>query len=188
MADPTRMDADAATTLTERTLRTQINLRGAGAGFRAAVTAACGCELPVDAGKVVRGDACDIAWLGPDEWLLASTTLDPAATVDALRAGLTGQHCAVTDVSGARRVFRIAGPRAVDVLAKGTTIDLHPRVFGPDRCAQTQVGKAAVLIVQIDATPAFDVYVARSFAPYLRLWLIESGREYGMVADASAQG
>lgn len=181
MADPARVEANAAATVRERTLRAQINLRGAGAGFRATVRAVTGCEPPVDAGTVVRGDACDIAWLGPDEWLLTSETRDPAATVDALRAGLAGQHCAVTDLGAARRAFRIEGARAADVLAKGTTVDLHPRAFGPGCCAQTLLGKATVLIVRADAAPAFDVYVARSFADYLRRWLVECGREYGIV-------
>jgi sarcosine oxidase subunit gamma len=188
VADPARMDAPPAATLRERTLRAQINVRGAGAGFRAAVRAVVGCEPPVDAGTVGHGDGCDVAWLGPDEWLLTSESRDPEATVEALRAELAGQHSSVVDLSAARRVFRVAGPRAADVLAKGTTIDLHPRVFGPERCAQTQVGKATVLIVRPGVTPVFDVYVARSFADYLRRWLVECGREFGMVADPPAPG
>jgi heterotetrameric sarcosine oxidase gamma subunit len=39
-------------------------------------------------------------------------------------------RASVTDQSHGRVFFRIAGPCVRDVLAKGTPVDLHPRIFG----------------------------------------------------------
>jgi sarcosine oxidase subunit gamma len=70
------------------------------------------------------------------------------------------------------------------VLAKGCPLDLHPRAFPPGACAQSLLAKVAVLIhLQDDDRargPSFDVYVARSFAHYLWMWLEDAGREYGV--------
>ena len=89
-------------------------------------------------------------------------------------------HAAITDVTDGRVAFRVAGPSARDVLAKGCPLDLHPRAFPPGRCAQSLLAKASVLIHLVDdgpeRGPSFDVYVARSFADYLWTWLEDAGR------------
>jgi sarcosine oxidase, subunit gamma len=123
-------------------------------------------------------------WLGPDQWLLTCPEPEAAGLVRSLREALLGAHAAITDVTDGRVAFRLAGPSARDVLAKGCPLDLHPRAFPPGGCAQSLLAKAAVLIHLQDDDPergpSFDVYVARSFAPYLWLWLEDAGREYGV--------
>lgn len=47
--------------------------------------------------------------------------------------------------------------------------------------AQGQLAKDGVLIHQIDEEPAYDIYVLRSFAEFLWLWLEDTARESGMV-------
>jgi sarcosine oxidase subunit gamma len=122
-------------------------------------------------------------WLGPDEWLVTCPGSDVAGLVDSLREALAEVHAAVTDVTDGRVAFRVAGPSARAVLAKGTPLDLHPRAFPPGNGAGSLLAKAAVLIhlLEDDAQrgPLFDVYVARSFAHYLWTWLEDAGREYG---------
>jgi sarcosine oxidase subunit gamma len=102
-----------------------------------------------------------------------------------LRAALAEQRCAVTDVSESRTCIHVRGPRARDLLAKGCPLDLHPRVFGPGRCAGTLMAKAGVTLHQVagdDAPdgPAYDLYTTRSFADYLWRWLEDAAREYGL--------
>ena len=36
-----------------------------------------------------------------------------------------------------------------------------------------------MLIYQLDAEPTYDIYVLRSFAEYLWLWLEDAAMEYG---------
>ena len=123
-------------------------------------------------------------WLGPDEWLVTCPAHDVPRLVGALREALADVHAAITDVTDGRVAFRLAGPSARDVLAKGCPLDLHPRVFPPGSCAQSLLAKATVLIHLRDDDrergPSFDVYVARSFAHYLWTWLEDAGREYGV--------
>jgi sarcosine oxidase subunit gamma len=127
-------------------------------------------------------------WLGPDEWLVTCPAGDVPDVVSALREALADVHAAVTDVTDGRVAFRVVGPSARDVLAKGTPLDLHPRAFPPGSCAQSLLAKAGVLIHLLDDDrergASFDVYIARSFAHYLWMWLEDAGREYGVQIEA----
>ena len=123
-----------------------------------------------------------VFWLGPDEWLL---TCDLAVETN-LYAGLSDLmascFCSVTEVSGGQTIIRLSGRNAVDVLAKGCTIDLHPRVFAPGQCAQTNLAKTVVLLRPcVSNTPAYEIIVRRSFADYLWQWILKSAVEYGYV-------
>jgi sarcosine oxidase subunit gamma len=84
----------------------------------------------------------------------------------------------VTDVSEARTTIVVSGPQARDLLAKGTSIDLHPRVFGSGRCAQTGFAGANIILRQTDDTPTFEIIVLDSFAEHLWSWLAGGCREY----------
>jgi sarcosine oxidase subunit gamma len=123
-------------------------------------------------------------WLGPDQWLVTCPVTEVARLTGSLRAALVDVHSAITEVSDARVALRVAGPSARDVLAKGCPLDLHRRAFPVGGCAQSLLAKASVLIHLLDdgpeRGPSFDVYVARSFAHYLWMWLEDAGREYGV--------
>lgn len=81
-------------------------------------------------------------------------------------------------MSAQRTTIDIAGPYARDVLAHGCSLDLHPRAFGPGRCANTQLAKAQTVLQQLDQTPTFRVHVRASFAEYLGRWLLDACTEY----------
>lgn len=183
--------ATAGVILGERPHRCQINLRGNAhdAAFTGAVRQATGLDLPSRANTVETAGSLAALWLAPDEWLLvgpgdAATVGREAALVGTLRVALAGLHVAVTDVSEARTIIAVAGPRARDLLTKGTPLDLHPRVFGPGRCAQTAMASANVILRQIDDRPAYELHVLNSFADYLWTWLEGGCREYGVAIAA----
>ncbi len=179
--------ADAEVTLTERPFLAHLNLRGDPSiqGFLDAAETVLGASLPLEPNIVAGGRDLAILWLGPDEWLVIAPR-DRTGLDSELREALDGQRHALTDVSGGQTVVSLAGDRARDVLAKGCTLDLHPRIFGPGRCAQTLVAKANVAIWQTDDTPSYDLIVRRSFADYLAHWLTDASREYGMVVRPPA--
>lgn len=188
---PARAAAAGATaagvTLAERPHRLQVNLRGSAAdpGFTSAVRQATGIGLPTIANTVATAGDLAVLWLAPDEWLITgpgdpATAGREAALCGILRVALAGRHAAVTDVSEARTVIAVAGPRARDLLAKGTPIDLHPRVFGPGQCAQTALAASNVTLRQLDDRPSYELHVLNSFADYLWSWLEGASREYGV--------
>ena len=172
--------------LCERQDLGKIDLRGDphDRAFMAAVGRVLDLLLPSEPCTSAAKAQIAALWLGPDEWLVTCPAHDVPRLVGALREALADVHAAITDVTDGRVAFRLAGPNARDVLAKGCPLDLHPRVFPVGSCAQSLLGKATVLIHLLDdqteGGPGFDLHVARSFADYLWLWLEDAGREYGV--------
>jgi sarcosine oxidase, subunit gamma len=176
--------------LCERLGLGKIDLRGDphDRAFMAAVGRVLDLLLPGEAGTSAAKEQIAALWLGPDQWLVTCPAPDAARLVGAMREALRDVHAAITEVTDGRVAFRLAGPSAQGVLAKGCPLDLHPRAFPLGSCAQSLLAKAAVLIHLVDVRPAeatFDVYVARSFAAYLWMWLEDAGREYGVQIDAA---
>jgi sarcosine oxidase, subunit gamma len=118
-------------------------------------------------------------WLGPDEWLLSSTTEAPEDLETRVRAAVLPLGGSATDVSAQRIGLRLTGARVRDVLAKGCSIDLHPRVFGRGSSAQTALGQAGVVLLALsDAGDDYAVLVRSSFAGYLADWLLDAALEF----------
>ncbi|MCW5698485.1 MAG: hypothetical protein KIT00_01450 [Rhodospirillales bacterium] len=177
--------AEAGVVMAECPFCAQTGLRGDGslARFGNAVKTVLGIAPPTEPNTVTGpedfADGARILWLGPDEWLIVGGDVD-AEPSGALRLALSDRHAAVVDVSDGRAVIALSGPNARDVLAKGCPLDLHPRAFGPGRCAQTVLAKAHVILHQIDASPSYEIYVHRSFADYLWSWLEDAAGEFGV--------
>jgi sarcosine oxidase subunit gamma len=177
----------ATVVMAQRPFQALATLRGVpnSTKLKKAVKDTLGVTLPTSASTASTGAGHAILWLGPDEWLVVGAA-DAPSPISALAEALAGQHAAVVDVSDARVCITIRGDRARDVLAKGCPLDLHPRAFGPGRCAQTVLAKAHVLVYQSDDGPSFDLYVGRSFADYVWRWLEDAAREYGGIDVAPA--
>ena len=167
--------------LFERPFLGHISLRGH-TGDRAFVDACertLGAALPVAPNTVSEGEGVVVCWLGPNEWLVLCEADARQAWLDALRAPLADVHSAVTDLSGGQTLIALEGEHAPDVLAKGTTLDVHPRVFGTGQCARTLLAKSTAFIRVIEPALAFEIVVRRSFADYMWQWLIDAAGEYG---------
>ncbi|MBM4793731.1 sarcosine oxidase subunit gamma [Streptomyces sioyaensis] len=137
--------------------------------------------LPVEPGGVRTAAGATertVLWLGPDEWLVVGPEGDAPAIEAVVRDALGDGHGAVVDVSANRTTLEISGPCAREVLEKGCSLDLHPRAFGPGRCAQTLLARAAVILRQIDTGPTYHLLVRGSFAPYLADWLLDAMTEF----------
>ena len=173
---------EGGVTLGEAPMRGLLVLRGdaAGAEFRSAVAAVLGIEPAVEPLTSARRRDVSILWLGPDEWLVVTPDRRRARIERTLRDALAGQHAAVTDVSHGRAVLVLSGPDAPAVLAKGCSLDVHPRVFDPGRCAQSRLAKCQALIYQTTDAPEYEIHVSRSFAQYAWTWLEDAGQEFGL--------
>jgi sarcosine oxidase subunit gamma len=129
-------------------------------------------SLPAEPNRVM-GDASRAAlWLGPDEWLVVG----PPGSERQLEAEFVAAGATVVEVSANRTALELRGPRARELLEFGCPIDLHPRVFGPGRCAQTLLARANVLIwfVDDDPEPVYRLFVRPSFAAYVAAWLADA--------------
>ncbi len=173
----------------EERFRGQIALRGDASSetFVDAVKEIFGVNVPVKPNTTsMPGSARYLLWLGPDEWLAIVPDGTESETVAAFKQRMEGEHFAVTDVSGSRTVITLAGERAREVLMKGTSLDLHPKVFGPGQCAQASMARCHMLLHQTTDEPSYEIYVHRSFADYLWRWLEDAAREYGVAVVSNA--
>jgi len=166
--------------------RAIINIRGNPGDlvFSAAVKVATGADLPIAANTVSVADDLRILWLGPNEWWVVAPDAKRAELIERLRQSFAGQHTAVCDVSESRTVITVTGPAARDVLARGISLDLHPRAFGPGQCAQTGMAKANVVLHQIDNAPSYEIYILKSFSDYLWRWIGLVAEDFGLAVRA----
>lgn len=178
---PASAPADAGVMLREPARYGYINVRGNpdDAAFLDAVEGELGCRPPLKPNTVVAGDAVTAMWLGPDEWYLRTAPDAGAETAVALERALAGQHVAINNVGSGLATLELAGPHARDVLEKGCTLDLHPRMFGQGQCAQTLLAKATVLL-RPSAAQAYEIVVRRSLADYMFAWIADAAEEFGM--------
>lgn len=168
---------DAGVWLTELPLRVCVNLRAqATPEVRTVLSQHAGCGLPVQPLESARRGALSALWLGPGEWLLVGGSDDLGVR---LEAAFRGHFVTVTDVSDAYCTIRLAGPQAIEVLAKGCSLDTHDSVFPPGRVARSLLAKAGMILYRT-GQEEFEIYVARSHADYLWRWLEDAGAEFGV--------
>ncbi len=128
-------------------------------GDASALGSAFGLALPTQPCRATGADGRSALWLGPDEWLL----LAPPGTLD---ADVSAEGAAVVDIGHRQVGLVLEGPGAMDALAAGCPLDLHPTAFPVGMCTRTVFGKAEIVLWRQDAE-RFHVEVWRSFAAYV---------------------
>lgn len=169
--------------LSEERFVAMVDLRADPDGPAATQAAAIlGLELPTTPSTYVTNDTLTAIWMGPDEWLITGGTRSAATLETQLRTAVSEDGGAAIDVSAQRTTLRLSGPDARDVLAKGCSLDLHPKVFTKGTAAQTMLGLAGVVLIALDdAGTDYRILVRASFARYLADWLIDASEEFGIL-------
>jgi sarcosine oxidase subunit gamma len=162
--------------LTDVALASIVARRGQATAAATAAERSFGCRLP-DRARVELGHDIAFLWVGPGQWLavtgLATTDLESRL------AGPFAGVAAVVDQSGGRVMLELEGPRVRDVLAKGFSIDLDPRVFTAGRVAATLVAHLHVQLWQVDDAPRYRILVVRTYFASFWRWLGSSAAEFG---------
>jgi sarcosine oxidase subunit gamma len=182
LAGPT--STDPGTTVAVRGDLGHINLRGraSDAGFVRAVEQALGQPLPVEPNTTSAGRH-RVCWLGPDEWLVVTPVATAAELARHLEEALSNSHASVNDISGGQVALMLHGSKCRELLARGCTLDLHPREFRVGDCAQSGLARAGILVALVDDAPTFMLVVRRSFSDYLCRWLAHAGGDSGIVFE-----
>jgi sarcosine oxidase subunit gamma len=178
-----RAEGQAGLVVCERShlsLASVIARKGQSDALATLVKSAYGIDLPVAprfaGGPMPDGRSIIFAWAGLGQWLAVAEGAEDFE--HELTIGL-GKRAMIADQSDGRCLLRLRGPKARDVLAKGLTIDLHPRAFKPGDVALTLAAHMGVQLWQLDEAPTYEIGVARSLAGSLRSWLGASAAEFG---------
>lgn len=129
-------------------------------------------------GSSARDETVILA-IGPGRFLVESA--DPKLAAE-LGDVVSAEMGAVTDLSHARVVIRISGPKATWVLSKGLALDLDSAVFPALQVAQSAIHEIGVVVRRLSAE-RFDLYVYRGFALSFWEWLTEAAAESGYRID-----
>ncbi len=139
-----------------------------------ALAAALSTALPGPGVAHRQGAQCWL-WCAPGDWLVAVPAGTGAAELATLQAAAGELLAVATASSDSRVMLRLGGARVRDVLARGTTLDLHPQQFGHQHCALTRFAGVPVLLLA-EADEVLLV-ACRSLAVYLLEWFRAASRD-----------
>ncbi len=142
-----------------------------------AVFEIAGLELP-EGPKRAAVSGLTLIGMAPSQWLSIADGAEGRARLSRLSEALSGL-ASVVDQSDAKAILRVSGPRLRDALAKGCALDLHPRAFGFEDAATTQIALIPCQIWQLDDAPTFELAVPLSYARSFWSWLTASAGEFG---------
>jgi sarcosine oxidase subunit gamma len=154
-----------------------LRLRAGSPAIFRALSRACELNWPTTPNHASRSSSGLTAlWSGPLEWTLIGQPVDVLGR--RLAMPLAGHLHLLTDVTAGRACFEIDGIRSRELLAKGCSLDTHPKVFSDVHCAQTLLAQVPVLLHQPREGDEFQLVVDSSLGPYLNAWLTDAALEY----------
>lgn len=146
--------------------------------FCSRVAAAARTPLPgpgecfADAGT----DGC-LVWSGPGEWLYFCPLAQEAARLALFERACESFPAVVTLISDSRVAFRVAGPEATSLLAKGCALDLEHGAFPAGRAATTRfAGLPGMLVHRVAGE--YLLYFDVSYSEYLMTWWLDAADEF----------
>lgn len=154
--------------------------RGKAADMAKATKARFGVAAPQTPKAVGTSDAT-LIWSGPDQFFVLSK--DDKHGIGAL-APAFAQSASLSDQSHARVLISISGVKARTMLAKLSSIDLHPDAFPVGAAAATSMDHTSVTLWRendrADGLAVFNLLVFATFAESLWHTMLDSAVEYGV--------
>jgi sarcosine oxidase, subunit alpha len=139
--------------------------------------------LMVDESGIIMDDGT-VARLGDDHFFVTTTSSGVGAVEEWLTWWMEGtEMCAhVTNVTSGLAAVNLAGPRARDVLAKVTDLDLSAAALPYLRAAQGTIAGIPAIILRIGFVGelGYELHVPAEYGEYLWDTLMEAGKEFGI--------
>lgn len=158
--------------------------RGHGAELANATRTRFGVAAP-DEPKAVQAQDATLIWSGPDQFFALSK--GGKHGMEALAPALVAS-ASLSDQSHARVLISISSAKARTMLAKLSSIDLHPGVFPVGAAAATSMDHTSVTLWRgndRDGLAVFNVLVFATFAESLWHTMLDSAAEYGVTINHS---
>ena len=153
--------------IAEAPMQGMITLRGdlSDKAVKKAITTVAKFDMPGPGQANGSGDR-GLCWMSPDEMLVLCPYDTVADELAKMNKVLAKTHALAVDVSDARAVFRVSGPRARDVLAKLAPVDVSPGAFEPGMFRRSRMAQvAAAFWMPNDDT--FQIVCFRSQGQYM---------------------
>ncbi|MBZ9769013.1 sarcosine oxidase subunit gamma [Mesorhizobium sp. CA10] len=190
IAGPYGAQGDAGVALTEIRNFDLVQVmarRGKAGEMVKAAQARFGMAAPETPKAVDTADAT-LIWSGPDQFLMLSR--GGKHTIEALAPAFVGS-ASLSDQSHARVLISVSGDKARTMLAKLSSIDLHPDVFGVGAAAATSMDHTSVTLWRgkdlADGQAVFNLLVFATFAESLWHTILDSAAEYGVTIGHSEE-
>lgn len=140
----------------------------------------CGDALPLvpgSPGSYVTASGCDLAWIGPDHWLLIAPLAREEALLTALRPDTAPPDVSLVRVSDTLAFFSISGRDAPQILSIASPLDLHPSVFPDTGATFTEAFGLRALVLRRPG--GIDLAVERSYGDMIDTLLRRAAGQTG---------
>ena len=139
-----------------------------------------GLNLPKKYPDVSYNNDTRILWNGPDICIVVSSDL----SIKEKLSSINDDDFAVTDISHSRAIIEISGMHAIDVLKKGTPLNLNNSEFTKNNCANSSYNGISFMLDFIDDQPlTFRLFCLRSFGGSFYHSITDSALEYGFIGE-----
>lgn len=123
---------------------------------------------------VAQGDV-RVAWMAPREWAVFATGAEIETIV---ASACKGSLHHLADVSAGRRLWRVEGAHSRALIARGCSLDTHPKAMLAGQCARTLFAQIPVLLLAQAAGNSFEIVADVSFAGHLRAWFADATQAF----------
>jgi len=136
-----------------------------------------GLALPLAYPNVVSNSEIRILWSGPNTWMVISSN---QSVEDKIHSSLKNEDFAITNLSHSRAVIEISGKNSIDVLKKGTSLNLNPTEFMKNNSANSSYSGISFIVDFISDSPlTFRLLCLRSFGGSFYHSITDAALEYG---------
>ena len=136
-----------------------------------------GLSLPQENPLICANVNLRILWIGPETWLCISSNSNLG---DLISSACSDNDFAITDLSHSRATVEIKGAHALDVIKKGSPLNVNENIFQEGNCANTTYNGINILIEFISNNPkTFRLYALRSFGGSFYHSITDAALEFG---------
>jgi sarcosine oxidase subunit gamma len=154
---------------------TTLRLRHPSADDLARIGQLVGTKLPTTPNRATDGSLRAI-WIGPDEWLLCGET-PPQASIET--AARDASATLAVSVGDGRCVFEVTGVDAVDLMAKGSSIDFAHQVASSEMSVMTRFAQVNAIIDRPAGLDGYRLIFDVGVRHYLHGWFRDAVVEFG---------
>lgn len=136
-----------------------------------------GLPLPQQNPLVSANENLRILWIGPDTWICISTN---ANLIDLISSACSDNDFAITDLSHSRAVIEVKGNHTLDVIKKGSPLNVNDNIFTEGNCANTTYNGINILIDFVSNNPkTIRLFALRSFGGSFYHSITDAALEFG---------